>query len=441
MKIYCSGIGGIGLSAYASLQLAAGHDVIGSDRSQSALLEDLRSQGITIVLDQSGAAIPDDTDLFVYSEAIPVHAPERVRAKELGITQQSYPEALGELSSGHSAVIAVCGTHGKSSTTGMATRLLMHSGRDPTVVVGTKLHELGGRNWRKGRKDGTFLLEACEYRHSFYNYHPSIILMTNCDGDHFDFYTSLEDYRAAFVTFLKKLPADGVLITHLDDPGCAAIAESSGKIVINADTHPLIPLKTPGKHMQQNAQLVLALADHLQIPPEQAQAAVSGYAGSWRRLERKGLFRDEIPVIDDYAHHPREITASLEAIIGEYPGKRIVCVFQPHTHDRTLKFYDDFTTAFRGVDTVIIPNIYEARKDIETERVDLSKFLKDIAKSSNVKCIDGKSLKETERLLKEDILKTGDVLVCMGAGDITNVATCLVTPIAPQSVTRHDTAI
>lgn len=424
VKIYCSGIGGIGLSAYASLQRAAGHDVLGSDRSDSALLEDLRSQGIGIVLDQSGAAIPTDADLFVYSEAIPADSPERKRATERNIPQKSYPEALGDLSLGYEQVIAVSGSHGKSSTTGMATRLLMHSGREPTVVVGTKLKELQGRNWRVGRPKGTFLLEACEYRHSFHQYSPNIILMTNADGDHFDFYGTHEKYCAAFVEFVKKLPKNGTLITHLRDPDCAAIAKHAPN-VIDADLQPLITLKTPGRHMQQNAQLVLALAGLLNIPAEQARSAVSGYAGSWRRMEIKGMFRDSITVIDDYAHHPREIRATLEAIFSEYPGRRIVCAFQPHTHERTLTFYDDFTAAFAGVDTLVIPNIYEARKDIETDRVDLTKFLADISRVTGARCIDGKSLGETERLLKEEILQGNDVLVCMGAGDITNLATTM----------------
>ena len=424
MKIYCSGIGGIGLSAYASLQKAAGNDVSGSDRSESALLDDLRSQGISVTLDQSGAAVPSDLDLFVYSEAIPANAPERRRASELKISQKSYPEALGDLSRGHETVIAVCGTHGKSSTTGMAARLLMHSGRDPTVVVGTKLPELGGRNWRAGRGD-VFLLEACEYRNSFHHYDPTIILMTTCDGDHFDFYKSMEDYRASFLAFAHRLPRTGAFITHLGDPDCAAIAGAAERIVIDCDVEPMIALKTPGKHMQQNAQLVLALARILNIPEKQAQAAVGGYSGSWRRLEKKGNFRD-VPVIDDYAHHPREIRASIEAITSQYPGRRIICVFQPHTHDRTLKLYDDFLTSFRGVDTVIVSDIYEARKDIETARVDVPKFISDIGKKSGVTCVDGKSLADAERMLREGMLKDGDVLLCMGAGSITNLATSMV---------------
>ena len=143
-------------------------------------------------------------------------------------------------------------------------------------------------------------------------------------------------------------------------------------------------------------------------------------------MELKGMFRSDIPIIDDYGHHPKEIRPTLDALIHEYPGRRIVCAFQPHTHDRTLKLYDDFITSFRGIDTVIIPNIYEARKDIETERVDLRRFINDIQKGSGVRCIDGKSLGETERILKDEILNSGDVLVCMGAGDITNLATRMV---------------
>ncbi len=191
MKIYCSGIGGIGLSAYAALQKLAGHTVFGSDRSESALLDDLRSQGIGIVLDQSGAAVPKDCDLFVYSEAIPESSPERQKAKEYGSMQKSYPAAVGDLSRG-SRLICICGTHGKSSTTAMAARLLIETGKDPTVVVGTKLKELGGRNWRRGKSD-IFLLETCEYRNSFHQYSPRIILMTNCDGDHFDVYKDTDD--------------------------------------------------------------------------------------------------------------------------------------------------------------------------------------------------------------------------------------------------------
>jgi UDP-N-acetylmuramate--alanine ligase len=432
VKIYCSGIGGIGLSAYASLQRVNGHEVLGSDRTESALLDDLRSQGISITLDQSGAAMPADIDLFVYSEAIPPEAPERMQAQALGIQQQSYPQALGMLTREYQSVIAVCGTHGKSSTTGIATRLLMHSGRDPTVVVGTKLSELQGRNWRKGRGD-LFLLEACEYRHSFLSYHPSVILLTTCDGDHFDFYDSPAEYRQAFVRFVRELPESGTLITHMGDSDCRAVAEAAGRPTIDADAFPLIGLKTPGLHMRQNAQLVLALADLLKIPAGQAQSAVAGYAGSWRRMELKGTVNN-VTVIDDYGHHPREIRATLDALIGEYPGRRIICVFQPHTHDRTRTLHEDFAKSFSGVHTVIVPNVYDARKHLDGERVDVPTLVRDISRASGVEAKDGVSLSQTEKMLRDGMLRDGDILLCLGAGDVTALASTMSSPPSGTSL-------
>lgn len=419
MKIYCSGIGGIGLSAYASLQRAAGNDVLGSDRNDSALLQDLRSQGITVFLDQSGVAVPTDADLFVYSEAIPEDSPEREKAKSLGIPEKSYPAAVGELAKFH-RLIAVCGTHGKSSTTAMAARLLMQAGKDPTVVVGTKLRELDGRNWRRGNSD-LFVLEACEYRHSFHNYEPSIVLLTTCDGDHFDFYTSNEDYKKAFVDFIRKLPEDGVLITHMRDPDCRAVAEKAGRRTIDADVLSMLPLQTPGEHMRQNAQLVLALAEVLGIPVNEAASALSGFSGTWRRMEERGTFNG-IPVIDDYAHHPREISATLKALREKYGKRRLVCVFQPHTHDRTIKLYDDFTRAFSSADVVLITDVYEARKDIESAKTDVRALATDIEKQSKTKAISVGSLKHASAKLQAE-LRGSDVLICMGAGDITNLAT------------------
>ncbi len=426
MKIYCSGIGGIGLSAYASLQQVFGHQVMGSDKGASALVESLRTAGIPVTLDQSGGALPPDIDLFVYSEAVPPDAPERCRAKELEVRQVSYPEAVGELTRGKK-LIAVCGTHGKSSTTAMAARLLIEAGKDPTVIVGTKVPELGGLNWRKGESD-LFLLEACEYRHSFLQYDPSIILLTTCDGDHFDFYASQEAYRSSFVRFIRKLPADGTLITHLADPDCAEVAAGAGRETTDADPYPMIALGTPGAHMQRNAQLVLALAAHLEIPSSDAEKIVSGYGGSWRRMEVKGASREGATVVDDYGHHPVEIRATLQALRGAYPGRRLVCVFQPHTHDRTRTLYKEFTASFHDADLVIIPNIYVARKDIEHGEVSVPAFVKDIAKESKTEVLDGRSLTRTEEALRGGLLRKGDVLVCMGAGDITSLAERMVSP-------------
>jgi len=393
---------------------------MGSDRTESPLIEDLRSQGIEVFLEQDGSHVPEDADLFVYSEAIPEDAPERQKAKEYGIEQQSYFKALGELSREYQ-VIAVCGTHGKSSTTAMAARVLIDAGLDPSIVVGTKIHELQGRNWRKGGSN-LFLLEACEYRRSFHYLAPDIALLTNCDGDHFDAFPTVEEYQQAFVDFLKLLPEEGTIFTHLSDPDNQKVTEACGRETTDVDGLPLPSLAVPGRHMQENAQLVLALAQHLGISDETALASLKQYAGSWRRMEVKGTYGEGVTVIDDYAHHPREIRPTIAALKEAYAGRRLVCAFQPHTHDRTLRLYDDFVASFSDADLVIIPNIYVARSDIETDKVDLEKFLSDITEKSGVEAIDGQSLEQTEKLLREKILQPNDVLLCMVAGDITSLA-------------------
>ena len=419
MNIFCSGIGGIGLSAYAALMKAQGHAVAGSDRSETELLEDLRSQGIEVTLKQDGSGIPQQCDCFVYTEALSEDHPERKAAKDRGIRSISYFAALGELSEPFD-VVAVSGTHGKSSTTGMLAKVLVDAGKDPTVVVGTKLPDLGGRNWRAG-KSKLFLLEACEYRRSFHFLSPDLAVITMVDGDHFDYYASLQDYHDAFTEFLGQLPPQGKVIIHGEDPAARKIVETAGRIALDADQHPLPELSVPGLHMRQNAQLALAAALELGIPRDTALEALKGYRGAWRRMELVGSFND-IPVIDDYGHHPKEIAATLQAVGEKYPKNRIVCVFQPHTHDRTIKLYDDFTKAFTGADLVIIPGVYEARRERDAASVDLQKFLNDIQDNSAVECRDGISLAATEEALRKEILKSGDVLLVMGAGDVTGLA-------------------
>ena len=414
MKIYCSGIGGIGRSAYAALQNVSGHTVLGSDKNSSALTADLQSQGIEVFENQDGSHVPSDADLFVYSEAIPESAPERVKAEELGVTQLSYFAALGELSKDHT-VVAVCGTHGKSTTTSMAAQVLIDAGKDPTVIVGTKVPQLDGRNWRKGDSE-IFLLEACEYRGSFLNLHPDIILMTNVDGDHFDAFDSLEDYQNAYGEFIDRLPEDGVVITHMNDSDCKRVAGSN---TIDADQLSLPELSVPGLHMQQNAQLVSALADHLAID---AADSLKKFTGTWRRFEIKGDTDQGVTVIDDYAHHPVEIAATIAAARQKYPGRRLVCLYQPHTHERTIRFYNDFLIAFDAADLVVTTDVYDARPDIEDETIDIKQLTQDIHAES----IYGGSLSEAKEKLCCSLLQQNDVLVVMGAGDVTQVAAELI---------------
>jgi UDP-N-acetylmuramate--alanine ligase len=399
---------------------ANGHTLSGSDRSDSELLRDLRSQGIEVSLQQDGTAVPKNADLFVYSEAIPATAPERMKAAEHGIRQISYFQALGELTKGKD-LIAICGTHGKSSTTAMAAKVFIDAGLDPNVVIGTKMKELGGRNWRKGQGN-LWIVEACEYRKSFHFLEPSLILVTNVDGDHFDAFKDIQEYENAFIDFFHRLPANGVVIGHSHD---RPLIEQSKRAWIDADTQPLIDLGTPGVHMQHNAQLVLALAERKGIDESVVRASLKGYEGSWRRMELKGETQNGVPVIDDYGHHPLEIRATLLAIKQKYPKNRLVCVFQPHTHDRTLKMWKEFTQSFEAADMVIIPNVYDARPDRESATVDMTKFVSEIAKESTVVAIDGLGLGATKKLLTTS-LKANDVLLIMGAGDITNLAGAMV---------------
>lgn len=418
MVIYCSGIGGIGLSAYAALQRAAGNVVRGSDRSDGAILDDLRAQGMEIFVGQDGSHVTADIDLFVYSEAVPPDAPERKKATELGIEQQSYFKALGELSEPYD-VIAVCGTHGKSTTTAMAAKLFQDAGLDPTVVVGTKSLDLGDRNWRKGASD-IFIVEACEYRRSFHYLSPDVVLLTTVDGDHFDAYGSIEEYRQAFVEFFLRLPAGNPVVMHGSDSASAKTVAASGHPAIDADAEQLPTIGVPGEHMRQNARLVLALAKRYGIAEDVALRSLAGFRGTWRRMEVKGTRQDGVTVIDDYAHHPVEIKASLQGIKEGYPGRRIVLVFQPHTHNRTLDMYEEFLPAFGDANLLVIPNVYAAR-ETGAETVDLPRFIADIATGSGIEAHDGGGFEKTLEWLTEAI-NPNDVVVTMGAGDVTSLA-------------------
>ncbi len=415
MRIHCSGIGGIGLSAYAAYQQSAGNIVSGSDRNDSVLLEDLRSQGIEVSLQQDGSAVTEDVELLVYSEAVPQDAPERKKAEELGIRSISYFHALGELSKDH-YVIAVCGTHGKSSTTAMIARILLDCGRDPSVIVGTKMRELDGRNWRHGRSD-VFVVEACEYRKSFHFLSPDLVVVTNADGDHFDAYRDMEEYERAFVDFFRLLPEDGEVVFHGSDAQVARLVSQSGRRGQNADGLQEPKMRTPGDHMRKNGQLALRAAILQDIAEHDARTALEGFTGTWRRMEMVGELPGGITVIDDYAHHPKEIRATLSAMREAYPGRRIVCVFQHHTHDRALKLYDDFVGSFSDADVLLLPEVYVARKDIETGTLDLAAFAADTADRSRVEARVIGAMAGAEAAVRS-MLQPKDVVICMGAGSI-----------------------
>jgi len=425
VKIYCSGIGGIGLSALAALYRADGHAVLGSDRTETDLTRRLREQGIAVTTDQGGSGFPDDTDLFLYSAAVPDDAPERLHARKLGIRELNYFQALGAYARGFGTVIAVCGTHGKSTTTAMAALVLLAAGLDPTVVVGTKVPQLDGRNWRKGGQR-YLVLEACEYRRHFLEIEPSMVLLTNADGDHFDAFDSVEDYQGAFADFLRKLPADGPVITHMDDPDCRRIARESGRRSADAEDVSGIRLSIPGRHMLANAALVAVLGRELGIDARVTRETLHAFRGTWRRLEERGATPAGATVVDDYAHHPKEVACTLAAAREKYRGARRICVFQPHMHNRVAAFREAFASAFTDADAVWLLDVYEARREA-TQGIDarsMERFAGDIARGSATQCTYvGTPESARGKCLA---LGQGDVILCMGAGDVTDLATALV---------------
>ena len=402
---------------------ARGHDVTGSDKSDSDLIHDLQSQGITVTLKQDGSGLVGDFDLFVYSEAIPETSPERLAAGKKSIRQISYFAALGELSA-DTDFIAICGTHGKSSTTAMAATVFAAAGKDPNVVVGTKVPSLGGRNWRKG-EGSLWIVEACEYRRSFLHLSPKTIIITNADGDHFDAFRNADEYRQAFVAFLKKLTPDGTVIAHGSDKESVAIIKEAGRTFIDAEAEALPELSVPGVHMQKNAQLVLALAKTRGLDEKATRKELKNFGGTWRRMEVKGTTPDGVTVIDDYAHHPTEIKATIAAIKAAYPDRPLVCVFEPHTNDRTLKLWKEFTASFTDADLVLVTKVYDARPDKDKQPADVAKFAAEIGRTSKVSCRPTGTIERTKTTLRE-VLESGDVLLVMGAGDSTKLAAAMV---------------
>ena len=425
MKIFCSGIGGIGLSAYAAHMHERGHDVSGTDASKSAITDALENMGVHVSFLQDGSAVPKEFDLLVYSEAIPTSSPERVRARERGVTECSYFKALGDLTRGTN-LLCVSGTHGKSSTTAMLAGVLIDANKDPSVVLGTKSANLDGKNWRKGNTD-LWLVEACEYRRSFHFLSPKVILLTNADGDHFDAFKDKAEYESAFVEFVKSLPKDGVIVYHKSDKDSAAIVAKSGKKGIDADDMPLVTMGVPGLHMRQNAQLVLKACEALGIPLELSKKSLEKFSGTWRRMEKKGLTSAGVTVIDDYAHHPKEIAATLSAMKEAYPKQKIVCVFQPHTHHRTLALWDDFSRAFKDAHTVLLTDVYDARPDKDAEKVEVLRLAEDIKANSKVDVLTAMKFDEAKIILETEVLSPGDILITMGAGDITKLSDSMFT--------------
>lgn len=436
MKIHFVGIGGIGVSALDKYYLAQGHKVSGSDLVSSEITEALKKRGAKISIGPHRLPrwnLGNRPDLVIYSPAVPSENPELKKARKLKIKCLSYPEALGELTKKY-FTIAVCGTHGKSTTTAMIGLLLIRAGLDPTVIVGTKVKEFGDSNCRVG-KSQYLVIEADEHFASFLNYWPKIIVLTALELDHLDYYKNFKNYILAFKKFISHLPRDGVLIANRDDKNVNSTFSAAVKNVLwyslkNKGVKKIKGiLKIPGKFNISNALAALTVTRVLKIPDKISFKALSEYRGSWRRFEitrpglvvRPGLIRHPI-IISDYAHHPTQIKVTLEAAREKFPRKKIWCVFQPHQYQRTYYLFKDFVKVFKEapVDKLIITDIYDVagRETLKIKKkVSSEKLVKKISKNKVI------YLKKEEILdyLKKN-LRGGEVVMIMGAGDIYNLS-------------------
>jgi len=355
------GIGGIGMSALAQLYTSRGAVVRGSDRSVSPVTDMLEQKGIKVVFSHAAENVHPETTLLVYSDAVPPDNPERVCARERGVPEQTYFAALGEATREGTSIV-ISGTHGKTTTTAMLAKILIDAGKQPTVIAGSILSEYGS-NFVEGRSD-LYLIEGCEYRRHFLNLHPHILVITNVELDHTDYYRDLADLEQAFVEMATRVPEQGAVITNTTHASVQAplAATRARKIPYQEITVP--HLRVPGTFNEENARAAKAAA--YAYAPELHEAdidrSIGAFTGTWRRFEYKGKTKDGALVYDDYAHHPTAVSGTVAATRAQFPDKKIIVVFHPHLYSRTRDFMDGFAEALAGADEVLLAPIYPARE-------------------------------------------------------------------------------
>lgn len=414
-KIHFIGIGGIGTSAIARMFLLEGKKVTGSDRSDTEVTQELKKHGAKIYLGQKAEHIEKNTDLVIYTIAITNDNPELVRARELQIPCVTYPQALGTLSKSK-YTIAVSGAHGKTTTTAMIAKVLIDAGLDPTVVVGSFLKDYKS-NYIAGKGD-YLVAEACEYRRSFLNLWPRILVITNIDDDHLDYYKDIADIQSAFKEMVQKVPSDGYVVCDKELPYIADVVADAKCTIVDYEVFgdQNLALKAPGEHNLMDAAAVLAVADILHIPRKSAEKSLQEFSGTWRRFEFKGTLKNGALVYDDYGHHPTEVRATLRGARALFPNKRIIVAFQPHLFSRTKQHLKKFGKAFSDVDQVILAPIYPAREPFDPT-ISSDMVANEIIKNGG-SAIALSNLVDVETHLKKELSSDKDVLITMGAGDI-----------------------
>ncbi len=437
-KIHFVGIGGIGMSGIAEIMLNRGFKISGSDMSKSATTERLESIGIPVTIGHS-EDIQNDVDVLVYSSAVSTSNPEVQAAVEKDIPVIKRSEMLAETMRMKYG-IGIAGTHGKTTTTSMVGLVLTEAGIDPTIIVGGKLSGLGGTNARLGKSD-YIVVEADEFDRTFLSLTPSIAVITTLETDHLDTYKDLEDIKGAFVQFANKVPFFGFVVLCLDEPALQDIRPLIKKKILSygttqqADVRAIdikynkfnstytvdykgeelgeITLNIPGKHNVNNSLVAVAVAKELGVEFSVIKKALESFSGVYRRFETK--YNDEILVVDDYAHHPTEINATLSGIRNGWK-RRVISVFQPHLYSRTRDFYAEFGRAFLNSDVFICTDVYPAREE-KMEGIS-GELIANAAKSFGHKNVIYVENKEDLPSTLLEIVNTDDIVVTLGAGDI-----------------------
>lgn len=447
MKIHFIGIGGISMSALAEICINKGYQVSGSDMNESYLLDKLRNQGAKIFIGHSKEHISDDVDMVIYTAAVHEDNPEMIATKEKNKLTMNRAAFLGQIMREYKNSIAVSGTHGKTSTTSMLSTIFEYADLDPTILVGGNLSVIGG-NVKIGNSDH-FITEACEYVDSFLNFNPKISIVLNIEEDHLDYFSGIDEIKASFNKFGKLLPKNGYFIINGDDENTKDILYDVKATIVKYGTNPSndavisniefdengygmfnlsfngkdlgrFELSVPGIHNIYNASAAILASYVSDIDLEVIRKNIKSYNGVGRRFEVKGSYNGAL-VVDDYAHHPTELKATLSAA-KKLKKSTLWCIFQPHTYTRTKTLFDEFTTCFSSADELILMDIYAAREK-DTGLVS-SDELGDSIRKTGLSCINLHSHDEVADYLASKV-KPKDLILTVGAGDVVKVGEIL----------------
>lgn len=418
-KVHFIGIGGIGVSAIARMMLGEGKEVSGSDVARSEITDALAKLGAKIKIGHNPRNLKD-ADLVIYTPALAKNNPELLKAQKLKIPTFSYPEMLGIISE-DKYTIAVSGSHGKTTTTAMIGKILQDAGKSPSIIVGSLLKEAKS-NFVAGKSD-YFVVEACEYKRSFLNINPRIIVITNIDNDHLDYYKTIGGVVKGFIEFVQKLRKEDYLVCFPKGKHLGEVVKKTRARIVDYTKMPRnFRLKIPGEHNLDNAQAAFAVANILKVPSAIAKKSLENYGGAWRRFEYRGKTKNGVIVYDDYGHHPTEIKATLAAAREYFGNKKIFCVFQPHLFSRTKLLLKEFAKSFKDADVVVLADIYAAREK-DPGNITSEILARKLAKyHKNVIYLD--SFKKIVAFLTGQV-KSGNIIFTMGAGDIYKVGDIL----------------